>query len=65
MLHPRIHADHHLLEHGLDRLGLRRTAVLEEVMVRRDARMKHEHALGGVETGFTDLDTLCGGLHHS
>ncbi|NDC63042.1 MAG: replicative DNA helicase [Planctomycetia bacterium] len=40
-------------------------AVLEEVMVRMDARMKHEHALGGVETGFTDLDTLCGGLHNS
>jgi replicative DNA helicase len=27
--------------------------------------MKHEHALGGVETGFTDLDSLCGGLHNS
>lgn len=39
--------------------------VLEEVMVRMDARMKHEHALGGVETGFTDLDSLCGGLHNS
>jgi replicative DNA helicase len=39
--------------------------VLEEVMVRMDARMKHEHALGGVETGFTDLDALCGGLHNS
>jgi replicative DNA helicase len=39
--------------------------VLEEVMVRMDARMKHEHSLGGVETGFTDLDTLCGGLHNS
>ena len=40
-------------------------AVLEDVMIRMDARMKHEHALGGVETGFTDLDTLCGGLHNS
>jgi replicative DNA helicase len=39
--------------------------VLEDVMVRMDARMKHEHAIGGVETGFTDLDTLCGGLHNS
>ena len=39
--------------------------VLEDVMVRMDARMKHEHALGGVETGFTELDTLCGGLHNS
>ena len=40
-------------------------AVLEDVMIRMDARMKHEHALGGVETGFTDLDSLCGGLHNS
>ena len=40
-------------------------AVLEDVMVRMDARMKHEHAIGGVETGFTDLDSLCGGLHNS
>jgi replicative DNA helicase len=39
--------------------------VLAEVMVRMDARMRHEHAVGGVETGFTDLDTLCGGLHNS
>jgi replicative DNA helicase len=40
-------------------------SVLEEVMVRMDARMKHEHTIGGVETGFTELDTLCGGLHNS
>ena len=40
-------------------------SVLEDVMVRMDARMKHEHAIGGVETGFTDLDQLCGGLHNS
>jgi replicative DNA helicase len=40
-------------------------AVLEEAMVRMDARMKHEHTIGGVETGFTQLDTLCGGLHNS
>jgi replicative DNA helicase len=40
-------------------------AVLEDVLVRMDARMKHEHALGGVETGFTQLDSLCGGLHNS
>ena len=39
--------------------------VLEEVMVRMDARMKHEHTIGGVETGFSDLDALCGGLHNS
>ena len=36
--------------------------VLEDVMVRMDARMKHEHALGGVETGFTDLDTKTSGF---
>ena len=40
-------------------------SVLEEVMVRMDARMRHEHTVGGVETGFTDLDSLCGGLHDS
>ena len=40
-------------------------AVLEDVMVRMDARMKHVHTIGGVETGFTDLDSLCGGLHNS
>jgi replicative DNA helicase len=39
--------------------------VLMDVMVRMDARMKHEHAIGGVETGFSDLDRLCGGLHNS
>ncbi|NBW88052.1 MAG: hypothetical protein EBR23_14800, partial [Planctomycetia bacterium] len=37
-------------------------SVLEEVMVRMDARMRHEHAIGGVETGFTELDRLLGGL---
>jgi len=40
-------------------------SVLEEVMVRMDARMRHEHAIGGVETGFTELDRLLGGLHDS
>ena len=40
-------------------------SVLEEVLMRMDARMQHEHAIGGVETGFTDLDSLCGGLHNS
>ena len=39
--------------------------VLDDVMVRMDARMRQEHMVGGVETGFTDLDTLCGGLHNS
>ena len=40
-------------------------AVLEDVMIRMDARMQHDHAIGGVETGFTELDSLCGGLHNS
>jgi replicative DNA helicase len=40
-------------------------AVLQEVLMRMDARMQHDHAIGGVETGFTDLDSLCGGLHNS
>ena len=39
--------------------------VLTDVMARMDARMKHEHLIGGVETGFTELDSLCGGLHNS
>jgi len=38
-------------------------SVLQDVLKRMDARMKHEQSLGGVETGFTELDTLCGGLH--
>lgn len=39
--------------------------ILEEAMVRIDVRMKHEHAVGGIETGFRDFDTLTGGLHDS
>ncbi|MFV1965600.1 MAG: replicative DNA helicase [Pirellulaceae bacterium] len=39
--------------------------VLHEAMDRIDARMKGEHAQGGVETGFSDLDYLLGGLHDS
>ncbi|MFM8633194.1 MAG: replicative DNA helicase [Planctomycetia bacterium] len=54
-----------ILEHRSSAEARPIESVLEEVMVRMDARMKHEHALGGVETGFTDLDTLCGGLHNS
>jgi replicative DNA helicase len=54
-----------ILEHRSSAEAKPIESVLEEVMVRMDARMKHEHALGGVETGFTDLDTLCGGLHNS
>ena len=54
-----------ILEHRSSAEARPIDSVLEEVMVRMDARMKHEHALGGVETGFTDLDSLCGGLHNS
>ncbi len=39
--------------------------ILQEAMVRIDARMKHEHVIGGIETGFRDFDTLTGGLHDS
>ncbi len=39
--------------------------VLHESMVRLDARMKHQHAIGGLETGFADYDDLTGGLHNS
>lgn len=39
--------------------------VLNEAMSRMDARMRGEHAIGTVETGFTDLDRLTGGLHAS
>lgn len=39
--------------------------ILHEALVRIDARMKHEHATGGIETGFTDFDALTGGFHDS
>ncbi len=39
--------------------------VLHEAMDRIDARMQGDQATGGVETGFTDLDHLTGGLHNS
>lgn len=39
--------------------------ILHDAMDRIDARMRGEHALGGVETGFSDLDKLTGGLHNS
>ncbi|MGE3780857.1 MAG: replicative DNA helicase [Pirellulaceae bacterium] len=39
--------------------------ILHVAMDRIDARMRGEHALGGVESGFTDLDALTGGLHNS
>jgi replicative DNA helicase len=39
--------------------------ILNQSMDRLDARMRGEHIGGGVETGFTDLDKLMGGLHNS
>ncbi len=39
--------------------------IMIQAMERIDHRMQHEHASGGVETGFTDLDSLTGGLHDS
>ena len=39
--------------------------ILHEAMDRIEARMSGEHVSGGVETGFTDLDELTGGLHNS
>lgn len=39
--------------------------VLHESLARIDARMQHQHACGGLETGFLDLDELTGGLHNS
>lgn len=39
--------------------------VLHEALARIDARMKHEHAFGGLETGFDDFDEMTGGLHGS
>jgi replicative DNA helicase len=39
--------------------------ILHDAMDRIDARMRGEHAQGGVDTGFTDLDHLTGGLHNS
>ncbi len=39
--------------------------ILHAAMDRIDARMKQEHAIGGIETGLTDFDQLTGGLHNS
>jgi replicative DNA helicase len=39
--------------------------VLHEAIARIDTRMKHEHAFGGIETGFDDFDEMTGGLHGS
>lgn len=39
--------------------------ILHEAMDRIEARMKGEHVTGAVDTGFTDLDELTGGMHNS
>ncbi|MEX2093745.1 MAG: replicative DNA helicase [Pirellulales bacterium] len=39
--------------------------VLHESLARIDARMQHQHAFGGIETGYIDFDELTGGLHDS
>ena len=39
--------------------------VLHDALARIDARMKQDHAFGGLETGLNDYDDLTGGLHGS
>ncbi|MEQ8789593.1 MAG: replicative DNA helicase [Pirellulaceae bacterium] len=39
--------------------------ILHAAMERLDARMRGEHTAGGVDSGFTDLDGMLGGLHAS
>ncbi|MCH2115303.1 MAG: replicative DNA helicase [Pirellulales bacterium] len=39
--------------------------VLQESLDRIDARMDHQHAFGGLETGFDDFDQMTGGLQNS
>lgn len=39
--------------------------VLQESLDRIDARIDHEHAIGGLSTGLDDLDQLTGGLQKS
>ncbi|MGI9455588.1 MAG: replicative DNA helicase, partial [Aeoliella sp.] len=39
--------------------------VLHEALARIDARMKQDHAFGGLETGYDDFDEMTGGLHKS
>ena len=48
MLHPRIHADHHLLEHRLDRPGLGRAAVFKDL---EDPRFGPRHQFPGLIRG--------------
>jgi replicative DNA helicase len=39
--------------------------VLQESLIRMNARMEQDYGAGGVATGFTDYDRLTGGLHPS
>jgi replicative DNA helicase len=39
--------------------------ILHDSLVRIDARIKHKHSFGGLETGLVDFDDLTGGLHGS
>lgn len=39
--------------------------ILKDSLKRIDARMKQDHASGGIDTGFDDFDDLTGGLHGS
>jgi replicative DNA helicase len=39
--------------------------ILNDSLMRIDARMKHQHSYGGLETGLVDFDDLTGGLHGS
>ncbi len=39
--------------------------IMQEALDRIDARMKHDHAIGGIATGFDDFDMAVGGLHDS
>ena len=38
--------------------------VLHAAMDRMEAKLRGDHADGSVETGFTDYDTMCGGMHN-
>jgi replicative DNA helicase len=40
-------------------------SILQDALMRIDSRMKNEHAVGGIESGFADLDVMTGGLHGS
>lgn len=38
--------------------------LLKSALERIDSRMKGTHAVGGVDTHFTDYDSMCGGMHN-